>query len=77
MLNKRKPLTDEQIIQIEHWADEKKRTGNYLAPQEKKMVEMIEEYRKNNWKGIRIQGQNQNEAEECQFRLERLKRKNT
>ncbi|MCO5388844.1 MAG: hypothetical protein NHB14_27175 [Desulfosporosinus sp.] len=68
MLNKRKPLTDEQIIQIEHWADEKKGTGNYLAPQEKKMVEASRGIAKTTGKVSEFQGQNQNEAEECQFR---------
>jgi len=65
-----KRLTDAEIRCLENWAENKKK--EYLSEQEKQMIEQIERYKKDNWKGLRITGTERSKTFE---KLEELKRK--
>jgi hypothetical protein len=69
----REKLTDEQIKKMEKWADQKKQNAA-LTDKEKYAVETVEDMRKNNWKGYRLDGisEGPKTKEDLQKELDRL-----
>ena len=69
-------LTGEQIAKIESWAEDRKNRTN-ITDAEKNMITAIENLKKNDWEGCRI-NENRGKAvtnEEARVKLERLKKK--
>lgn len=63
-------LTDEKIISLENWAENKKKT--MMTEDEKKIVNRIEAMKKDNWRGYRLKNKSLTKAE-AQEQLEQLR----
>lgn len=70
---KMEKLTDAQIIELERWAEQKKKTN--ASSQEKQIIERIEGLKKHNWKGCRVDENHEipTSKESAQKELEFLK----
>lgn len=66
-----KKLSEDQIVILETWAKEKKKQP--MSNEEKELVNKIESFSRNDWKGIRLGSTNQ--IADLHDKLERLKRK--
>ncbi|MBP1925847.1 ribosomal protein S13 [Sedimentibacter acidaminivorans] len=71
----REQLTEQQIKEMESWV-EKKKTNSMLTKSEKKMIDTIEDFKKNNWQGYRLSGTRPITKESAQKDLDELSRKN-